>query len=1184
MEPPGSYGSSPPSKETYLRDDDDDDASVELAVRRPDAETSQDDSRRRIASLLEAKPLAAEDRGEGLQDIESAPLETFKQPVVQRSIDPDDFEITPEKLAQERESSAIDIDVDDLAASAGLDLDVDEWATALSLVDDYKDPEEAVEVPASVLKDDNKNEAASETEGAVEAVMENMLSDNLRRHLQQKKGHPEKEDSKEENNDIMFPTDYEIDPVGLLGVSVHHLVHGLLSEVEEAGLTRDAKKYEMEDLRQEEHGVIRRKGASVVCPMDGELGAAYVHSLGDDPDKVGPALFMLSYTWGYAIGSVVDTLSYFCQEQQLDPKRTYIWICCLCNNQHRVYSNNKSGKEVPFEDFRDIFFGRVMGTGHILAMMSPWNEPSYLSRIWCIFEMYVACSNQQSGVEVTIVMPITEKVAMLNALVLTGDTGGVDKLYQALSNTSVEKAQATQEEDRHRILQLVRAGGGTRALDISVNEHMRKWIKTTALHLVAENEDNPAAAATITNIAYLFFRQGDLDVALRLHQKTLELYQSVPEPDDYQIALARFNVASVLDAQGKEDVAFEQYTKALGTLLQTVGENHENTAICYSNMGVCLNGQGKIDAALEHHRKSLAINLIIKGENNQYTAACRYNIGLALERGDGDYDKSQALEEYKKSLRVREACLGERHPDTAECYNAIARICLKRHDLDAALENQQKVVDIHETIYGLNSVETASAYDSLGEILLQRKDLEGALEKHQQSLSIREANGASIGFTCDKIGTVLMLKGDYDQALEWLEKAAAAAPPTGLLKRLGFIYQQKGDYDKAAEYYLACLGRLEATLQAGHPDLARIHAILMQVYLSHLNKTDLAIDHMTKARRMFQSAYGEAHSELVNLSFAVALLLKQKNDNDAAVKYFADAVSVYEKLPTKDNKSFDQAIRSSQELASLLFQAGDAEEATKHCKKWLEIVRSRFVEPTNVQVAKCHLEQGRFFLIRGLYQSALVSFREYLVIYESLPGGALSPLEMAQCFYNSGVALQNMGNLAVALQFTKQCLAVEEAALENYHQSLGQTHRTIFKLAKALDEEALAIRSGIKALVIHKMHYGEDHSTTDEVSQEFQSYLQESGMSVVDMITKAVIVGVSLDEIQFALTSRSLESQDDEQNTGTQSLESQDDEQSTDTQNLESQDDEQSTGTQGAGESVESEGGGQISGVQDNGE
>jgi hypothetical protein len=45
---------------------------------------------------------------------------------------------------------------------------------------------------------------------------------------------------------------------------------------------------------------------------------------------------MLSYTWGYTFGSIGSALMAFCATSSLDPRTTYVWICCMCINQHRV--------------------------------------------------------------------------------------------------------------------------------------------------------------------------------------------------------------------------------------------------------------------------------------------------------------------------------------------------------------------------------------------------------------------------------------------------------------------------------------------------------------------------------------------------------------------------------------------------------------------------------------------------------------------------------------------------------------------------------------------------------------------------------------------------------------------------------------------------------------------------------
>ena len=62
-------------------------------------------------------------------------------------------------------------------------------------------------------------------------------------------------------------------------------------------------------------------------------------------------------------------------------------------NQHRVVENRKheetpSTTTTPNDDddaeinFEEVFRERVVGIGKVLAMMAPWSQPLYLTRIW----------------------------------------------------------------------------------------------------------------------------------------------------------------------------------------------------------------------------------------------------------------------------------------------------------------------------------------------------------------------------------------------------------------------------------------------------------------------------------------------------------------------------------------------------------------------------------------------------------------------------------------------------------------------------------------------------------------------------------------------------------------------------------------------------------------------------------
>ena len=66
-----------------------------------------------------------------------------------------------------------------------------------------------------------------------------------------------------------------------------------------------------------------------------------------------------------------------------DPKRTYVWICALCLNQHRIV------KTMTPDELSAEFGTRVSAIGYLLPMLEPWRDPQYLKRAWCLFELYV---------------------------------------------------------------------------------------------------------------------------------------------------------------------------------------------------------------------------------------------------------------------------------------------------------------------------------------------------------------------------------------------------------------------------------------------------------------------------------------------------------------------------------------------------------------------------------------------------------------------------------------------------------------------------------------------------------------------------------------------------------------------------------------------------------------------------
>ena len=81
-----------------------------------------------------------------------------------------------------------------------------------------------------------------------------------------------------------------------LGVSVYHLQEHFLAALQKIEeFSSSSSFYELENLHKDS-SFVRHVGQSTICPIDGEVGSAYVHTLFGE-DHVGPATHVLSWTW-----------------------------------------------------------------------------------------------------------------------------------------------------------------------------------------------------------------------------------------------------------------------------------------------------------------------------------------------------------------------------------------------------------------------------------------------------------------------------------------------------------------------------------------------------------------------------------------------------------------------------------------------------------------------------------------------------------------------------------------------------------------------------------------------------------------------------------------------------------------------------------------------------------------------
>jgi len=511
----------------------------------------------------------------------------------------------------------------------------------------------------------------------------------------------------------------------ILGLSVHYLSTTFYEEAKKhlSALGKDvstAKIYDIENLS-EPTGLIRNKGKDVHSKEDGRLGAAYIDCL-EEEDDVGEATHMLSYSWGNKLTDILTALNGYCKNNNLKTKRTYIWICCLCNNQNRLKEMVEKGIYESVEEFERVFKEKVLRIGHILSLMVPWEAPVYITRVWCLFEFFTALQNK---ITLDVIMPKSEKDELVKAI---NGTDGPQKLLKTLSNTRIQDADASVKEDKTKILQLIESGTGFAYVNGKVNDRIRSWVQDTLVeainNLIKDSKDvtkDLDLSLLYNQVGLVFDDDGQYDKAIEYYNESLLIKNKALGKDHLKSASLYNNLGHTYEKKQEHNNALKNHLQSLSIKKKKLGREHESTAISYNNIGLVYSKKGDVDKSLESHQKALAIRKRVLGKNHASTARSYNNLGAIYKKKK---DHKKALNYYKKCLAIFEKEFGKDHPNTATAYNNIAFIYEETNQLDMAAEYMKKTLDIEEKVHGLNHPRTKNTRNSF-----ERLNSKGRIEQ-----------------------------------------------------------------------------------------------------------------------------------------------------------------------------------------------------------------------------------------------------------------------------------------------------------------------------------------------------------------------------------------------------------------------------------------------------------------------
>jgi len=164
--------------------------------------------------------------------------------------------------------------------------------------------------------------------------------------------------------------------------------------------------------------------------------------------------FFVSYAWSLTFGQMLNAL---------EGLSGFAWIDVLALNQN-------SSTSLSADELRGVFGEALKKIGKVYMIATPWRKPVLVTRIWCVFEQYMA---SELGVDVELLLSKKEKEDIKRAMKINGGLSHAD-LQDMFSRINVVKAEAREPADQAAILGLLK-GKETKVNDMT-KARIKEWL------------------------------------------------------------------------------------------------------------------------------------------------------------------------------------------------------------------------------------------------------------------------------------------------------------------------------------------------------------------------------------------------------------------------------------------------------------------------------------------------------------------------------------------------------------------------------------------------------------------------------------------------------------------------------------------------------------------------------------
>ena len=270
-----------------------------------------------------------------------------------------------------------------------------------------------------------------------------------------------------------------------------------------------------------------------------------VRKLANDPSTshmVGRATVFVSWTLGDKPWEILVALRRFVKERDLDPDKTFFWLCnyCIAQNAARDADGN-AGAEVKR-------LGEMVRTiGHTVMFLNPWDQAGALARAWVLWELYHTAA---SGAKFDALITEAEARRLVESM-----RGNTKVVQDAFAHIDVRNATAHNPDDLAAIMAKVDEIGADK-LNAIVFAQLRRWVVGVAWEeaekrAAEEGAESEGAFGGKMTLAILLDNLGERAEARPMYEAVVAGYTAQLGPDHTDTLRAKNNLAILLKALGE---------------------------------------------------------------------------------------------------------------------------------------------------------------------------------------------------------------------------------------------------------------------------------------------------------------------------------------------------------------------------------------------------------------------------------------------------------------------------------------------------------------------------------------------------------------------------------------------------------------------------------------------------------